>query len=52
MGVTVESISAQTTNDQWVSGRADGIKAILCVVKTSSLYSVCDDGIKAILCVW
>ena len=32
VGVTVESISAQTTNDQWVSGSADGIKAILCML--------------------
>ena len=56
VGVTVESISAQTTNDQWVSGRADGIKAshTLCVVMASRPYSVCDDGIKAMYsaCVW
>ena len=54
VGMTVESISAQTTNDQWVSGRADGIKAILCVVMASRPYSVCDDGIKAMYsaCVW
>ena len=32
VGVTVESISAQTTNDQWVSGRADGVKVILYVL--------------------
>ena len=52
VGVTVESISAQTTNDQWVSGRADDIKPVLCVVMASRPYSVRGDGIKAVLCVW
>ncbi len=46
VGVTVESISAQTTNDQWVSRRADGVKVILLCVGMASrpcILYVCGD---------